>query len=84
MSDKAKNKVKNVIKVCLGKYEINEITIICGHKVLYSGSYIMFNNNCDIKMFMYRNILLEQRVLAKDILHNKLFIFLTEDSDISV
>lgn len=72
-------KLKNVIKGCIKQYELEEITVICGYKPLYSGSFSGFYSNCDISMVVYRNELLEKEVIEKSILNNKkLFVFLSQ------
>ena len=74
---KRDNKVKNVIKGCMGRYDIEEITIISGYTPLYSGSFSGFYSNCDIQMVTYRNQLLEKEVIEKSVLNNrKLFLFI--------
>ena len=72
-------KLKNVIKGCMKQYEIEEITVICGYKPLYSGSFSGFYSNCDVSMVAYRNELLEREVIEKSILGNKkLFVFISQ------
>ena len=69
-------KCKKVIDGCLQGYDISEITIIDGYKVLYSGSFDHFYKNCDASMYRYRNEILKRIVLEKQILNSgKLFLF---------
>lgn len=71
------NTVKHTLAGCKGKYDLTHITIICGHKVLFSGIIDNFFSNCNIAMVNYRNQILEREVIAKDILNNnKLFLFI--------
>lgn len=70
-------KLKNVIKGCIQQYDLEEITVICGYKPLYSGSFNGFYSNCDINMVVYRNELLEREVIEKALMSNKkLFVFI--------
>ena len=72
-------KVKKEINEAKEKYDITHLTIICGHKALYSGVIDNFFSNCDINMVVYRNELLEREVIGKDILNNnKLFLFISD------
>lgn len=73
-------KVKNVIAMYKKRYDIEDITIICGYEPLYSGKLNDFYSNCDIKMVVYRNQLLERCVIEKKVLAStKLFIFIKEE-----
>lgn len=73
-------KCKKVIDGCLSRYDILEVTIIDGFKVLYSGAFDAFYKNCDISMYVYRNDILKRNVAEKTILGNrKLFLFLEQE-----
>ena len=68
---------KKVIDGCRQKYCIEEITILEGHKIHYSGPFDKFYTNCDVAMILYRNQLLKREVEAKTVFNSwKLFIFL--------
>lgn len=70
-------KCKKVIDGCRQKYCIEEITILEGHKVHYSGSFDKFYTNCDVDMILYRDQLLKREVETKTVFNfRKLFIFL--------
>ena len=71
-----------VIKGCMAQYEIEEITIIEGHQVHFSGSHEAFLQNCDISMVMFRDALLKREVSEKTVLNShKLFIFLAPQAE---
>lgn len=70
-------KCKKVIDGCRQKYDIEEITILEGHRVHYSGSFDKFYTICDVDMLLYRDQLLKREVEAKTVFnHRKLFLFL--------
>lgn len=74
-------KCKKVIDGCLQRYDISEITIIDGYKILYSGAFNYFYKDCDGSMYMYRNDILKRNVVEKSILNNrKLFLFLEQEA----
>lgn len=74
-------KCKNVISGCLSKYDISEITIIDGYRVLYSGDIESFFQKCDLLMIDFRNEILKRNVIEKTILGNKkLFLFLKQEA----
>ena len=76
---------KKVIDGCRQKYCIEEITILDGHKVHYSGSFDKFYANCDVDMILYRNQLLKREVEAKTVFNGrKLFIFLAADESTEI
>ena len=69
--------VKKVIDGCKEKYDLEEITILEGYHVLYSGALDAFFNNCDKDMVLYRNEILKRSVKEKFIFnHCKVFLFL--------
>lgn len=75
-----------VIRGCMAHHQIEEITILDGHRVLFSGSFAAFYTDCDISMLTYRKQILNAPIEAKTVHHEKLFIFLApqeqEDSEI--
>lgn len=72
-----------VIKGCMTQYAIEEITIIEGHKIHFSGSYDAFFKNFDINMVTFRNALLKREVSEKVVFNfRKLFIFLKPENEI--
>lgn len=74
-------KCKKVIDGYLSKYDIKELTIIDGYKILFSGSFNDFYKECDGCMIKYRNKILKRTVLEKTILNNrKLFLFLEPEA----
>lgn len=73
-------KCKKVIDGCLQKYDIQEITILEGQKVHYSGSRDGFWECCHVDMVLFRNQLLKREVAGKTVFNGrKLFIFLAEE-----
>lgn len=70
---------KKIIDGCLQRYDVSEITIIDGYKVLYSGSFNHFYKDCDVNTYQYRNNILKRIVIEKQIINNrKLFLFLKQ------
>lgn len=69
-------KVKNVIKGLLGKYRIEEISIIDSDRVCYSGSVDGWKAT-EVDMILYKKEV-ESREVLKHIVHNgrKAFIFI--------
>lgn len=74
-------KCKNVISGCLSRYDISEITIIDGYRVLYSGAIENFCEKCDPLMIDFRDGILKRNVTEKTILGGrKLFLFLEQEA----
>ena len=76
---------RKVIQGCKNHYgNIEEITIIDGYKVLYSGSFDKFYKNCDPEMIIYRNEILKRKIAEKAVFNNrKLFVFLEQPTEIN-
>lgn len=71
---------KNVINGYMKQYGIEEVTIIDGHQVLYSGLFENFWKGCDPEMIVYRNQILKRECQDKTVLGNrKLFLFIKEE-----
>ncbi|MEE1154814.1 MAG: hypothetical protein UH241_06630 [Acutalibacteraceae bacterium] len=80
MPNKKENLLKNVIRACKGKYNVEELTIIDGHKILFSGQIEKFEAQCEASMILWRNELLKREVEDKNVFGvggAKLFVFLT-------
>ena len=59
---------------------IEEVTIIEGQRVHYSGPYERLTTGCDPDMIVYRNALLKREIAGKNLFnHRKLFIFIKEE-----
>ena len=72
---------KNVLKGCVSRYDINRITVIDGHSILFNGFLAKFTYDCDINMKSYRDNLLSKPVEAKTINGDTLFIFLEQPKE---
>lgn len=71
--------VKEIIRAYSKTHHIEEITIIEGVMVYYSGTYEKFFFECDISLVLQRNKLLKREVLASQMIaQKKLFIFLDD------
>lgn len=71
--------VKKIIDGCKAKYDLEEITIIEGYHVLYSGSFDKFYIDYDKDMTLYRNEILKRSVKEKNVFnHRKLFLFIEQ------
>lgn len=74
---KPKNTVEKTIQVCRQQHDIEEVTIIEGLTVSYSGPYEKFFANCDPSMIIFRNDLLKREVAGTHLLAGrKLFVFI--------
>lgn len=79
---KKRSTVEKIIRVCRQQNDIEEVTIIEGFTVHYSGDYAKFFAECDPSMVLFRNKLLRRNVLNTCMLANrKLFIFLASEED---
>lgn len=69
-------KCTKVIHGCLRYHHIEELTIIDGYNILFSGNIEKFMGDCDPVMIPYRNEIMNRTVAEKTVLHEKLFVFL--------
>lgn len=71
--------VKRAISDTMRRETIEEITILEGQRVHYSGLFEKLTSGCDPDMIIYRDALLKRVVESKTLFnHRKLFIFIKE------
>lgn len=75
--------LKQTVRQFTYNYDIEEVTVIDGYQVHYSGAYEKFFASCDVSMILERNRLLKCKVAGTCLLANrKLFIFLKQEGEI--
>lgn len=73
---------KQVIDKYRKEHSIEEVTIIDGFRVIFSGNYDALYANCDPDMILYRRTVLKRTVLEVTLFNfRKLFVFLAEESE---
>jgi hypothetical protein len=80
--------VKNVIKGCMSKYDIDEITFFVGEDIKFSGSYERFMQTSQYdqspELFEMRNQMLNSECLKSQVFNgHKLYLLLPENKKIN-
>ena len=64
-------------------YGIEEITVIDGHRILFSGKIERFMEDCNPDMIPFRNEILKRTIEEKTVFNSKLFVFLEQPPEIN-